>query len=563
MPTTKLEKADVENLQIFVNACDLRRDLHSFARYVSENEIKRAHRDNTLPKAHLKRIAKLMTDTSVIRDVNDDGYSLWIDYIDRLSLKLGFVDYQTEGTYMGYSSQSESYPDNYIDFSDKTYENFLNQSLQKQEDDILNVLVHDAEPCDNEFFKHGPLSMLDRFDGWGCATGTMTQISFLKTRTYLLELLSNCEAGVWYSTASLIEYVENNNPFFLIPEKLSLKKPQYDEGLYHNFIETKTGSRYGKSWGVENLKDRFQRVEGRFIERFLEGIPLNLGYVDAAYSEKREDNYPSLNRLQAFRVTDRLLNAINGSVKEPEITVLPNYEIHIDSLLYPAKALDRLFDLCDVVIIDIHSVLKLSKKKVIEQLAVHENLNVIGLLKRLSVHEIPGNVKKEIATWAEHADNFIVYRGFGLLEGDMDRDSAGRFVSVAVAPDINIILDPETLHKHLEKAGKIPVYVNHSDSSLKSLQNNIQSRFARKNSPKKRKAQKINKYTLKRTVHVILEFPDKEIYEAFTNALLDKGYVLDTNNQMKTVSYTKRDEKIITEVLNSIKMKYSTVIKDT
>ncbi len=563
MPMIKLEKADVENLEVFVNACDLRRDLHAFARYVSENEIKRAHRDNSLPKAHLKRIAKIMTDTSLIRDVNDEGYSAWIDYIDRLSLKLDFVDYKTEGTYMGYSSHTESYPDNYIEFSDKIYGNFLNQSLQEQEDEIRKVLVNDAEPCKNEFFIYGPLSILDRFNSRGCATGTMRQIPFSKIRTYLLELLSNCQSGVWYSTGSLIEYLKNNNPFFLIPEKLSLKRTPNNKDRYHNFVETKTGSIYGESWSVGNLKDRFQRVEGRFIERFLEGIPLNMGYVDVAYSKAKKDIYPSMNRLRAFKVTDRLLNAMNGSIKEPEITVLPNYEIHVESLFYPAKALGRLLDLCNVVTIDIHTVLKLTKKRVIEQLAVHEKLDVIGLLKRLSVHDIPGNVEKEIAAWAEHADNFIVYQGFGLLEGDMDRDSADRFAFAAIAPDVNIVRDPETLYENLEKAEKIPVYINHSDSTLKSLQNNVQSRFARKNSLKKGKAQKRNKYTLKRTVHIILEFPDKEKYEVFTSALLDKGYVLDTNNQSKTVSYTKKNEKIVAEVLSLLKKKYNIVIKDT
>ncbi len=114
----------------------------------------------------------------------------------------------------------------------------------------------------------------------------------------------------------------------------------------------------------------------------------------------------------------------------------------------------------------------------------------------------------------------------------------------------------------MEKAGKIPIYVNHSNSGLKSLANNIQSKFAKKNSPKK-SAQKRKQFTLKRTIHTILEFPDKQIYEAFTSALLDNEFVLNTNNQAKTVSFTKNDEKIVIQVLNSLKKKYSTVIKDT
>jgi hypothetical protein len=104
--------------------------------------------------------------------------------------------------------------------------------------------------------------------------------------------------------------------------------------------------------------------------------------------------------------------------------------------------------------------------------------------------------------------------------------------------------------------------VNHSNSGLKSLPDNVQSKFARKNKPEK-SAQKRKQFTLKRTIYTILEFPDKQIYEAFTGVLLDNGSVLNTNNQTRTVSYTKKDEKIVIDVLNSLKKKYSTVIKDT
>jgi len=224
--------------------------------------------------------------------------------------------------------------------------------------------------------------------------------------------------------------------------------------------------------------------------------------------------------------------------------------------------MDRLLDLCNVVTEGVHTVLKPVKKKVIEQLVVDEKLDVNGLLKRLSGHAIPANVEKEITSWSERADNFIVYQGFGLLEGNMDKETADRFASAAIAPDINIVHDPKKLYNHLEKAGKIPFYVNHSDSVLKSPPGAVQRRFAGKNSPKKSRGHKRKKFTLKRTVHTILEFPDKELYEAFKGALLDNGSVLDTNNQTRTVSYKKGDEKVVVKILNSLKKKYSTVIKD-
>jgi hypothetical protein len=80
---------------------------------------------------------------------------------------------------------------------------------------------------------------------------------------------------------------------------------------------------------------------------------------------------------------------------------------------------------------------------------------------------------------------------------------------------------------------------------------------AQKPGPRKKR-----RFTLKRTVHLILEFPDKAMFEAFTHALLDKGYALDTNKQTRTVSYAQKDETIIKDVLNSLKKNFPAVIKN-
>lgn len=557
----ELKRTDVKNLDVFANPYDLRRDLHAFSRYVSYSEIKRAHRDNSLPKTHLKRIAKMMSDASLISDVDEDGGSPWIDFVDRLSLKLGFVDYETEGQYMGYSSYTQSYPDNYIQFLNDTYESLMGESLQEQEDEILRTLANDAAPCKNEFFTIGPLSRLDRFDSFGCATGVMNHIRFPQARMHLLQLLADCRPGVWYSTASLIEHLKNSNPFFLIPKKLPLERDEYRKDRYHNFAERKPGHGWGESWAVGHKEDSFERVEGRFVERFLEGIPLSMGYVEAAYSKESADVYPSMGRLSAFRVTDLLPCAMNGSIKEPEIRVLPNHEIHVDSMFYPAKAMERLLDFCDVVTEGIHAILRLVKKKVIGLLAVEE-LDVAGLLRDLSGQEVPANIQEEIASWSERADDFVVYQGFGLLEGRVGKELADRFVSQAVAPDVNIVREPKKLYRHLEKAGEIPFYAEHSGSALRSLPGTIRSRFAGKKRRSKRRRRKTEKLTLRRTVHTILEFPDKELYEAFTGALSGNGSALETNNQTRTVSYTKEGEKTAMDILDSLKTKYSTVIQD-
>ena len=116
--------------------------------------------------------------------------------------------------------------------------------------------------------------------------------------------------------------------------------------------------------------------------------------------------------------------------------------------------------------------------------------------------------------------------------------------------------------KHLELAQKVPTYVNHSDRAFKSLEDTVDSKFADKRRAKQPGPHKKRRFTLKRTVHLILEFPDNAMFEAFTHALLDKGYAMDTNKPARTVSYSQKDETIIKDVMDSLKKKFPAVIKN-
>ncbi|MBW2370544.1 MAG: hypothetical protein JRH15_21945 [Deltaproteobacteria bacterium] len=67
----------------------------------------------------------------------------------------------------------------------------------------------ETDPHLNEFFTKLPLSTLNRFSSFGCATGTVKYINFPKIRSDLLELIANCRAGVWYRTTLLIAYLKS------------------------------------------------------------------------------------------------------------------------------------------------------------------------------------------------------------------------------------------------------------------------------------------------------------------------------------------------------------------
>ena len=98
----KVESIDVAQLDAATELPDLRRDLHVFVDYVRAREVKRSHRGNMLSKADAKRLARLLSDKEAVREVDEEGSSAWIDFVDDIALELGFVHYDTKGQYAGY-----------------------------------------------------------------------------------------------------------------------------------------------------------------------------------------------------------------------------------------------------------------------------------------------------------------------------------------------------------------------------------------------------------------------------------------------------------------------------
>ena len=172
MTPIDLEPADIANLDLVTNPADLRRDIHAFVDYARTHEIKRGHRDNQLPMAHRQRLARLMSDPRIAQ-VGEDGNAPWIEHVDAVCFFLGFVRYNTEGIYAGYSSSSESFPDNYMKWDGPQYDRFLDLPLLEQEQRLLGIHLKETGAGVCEFFSEGPLSRLDRFDTRGCATGVV------------------------------------------------------------------------------------------------------------------------------------------------------------------------------------------------------------------------------------------------------------------------------------------------------------------------------------------------------------------------------------------------------
>ena len=222
-PGPNLTQANINEpgneLSVFSNQYDLRHDLHAYVEYVQKRDVKRLHRSNELNLSDLKRLAKLMSDSSAIEFLESYGFSKWVNYVDELALLFKFVNYETEGIYVGYTSREPSFPDNYIEVDNKIYEQFIDLPLLEQEKKLLSLLVNHYIGGYNEFYATTSLGRLSGFSTRGSATSIMPELDFARARRFILEVLQSCKPGVWYTTSSLIQYLKEHHLYFLIPEK--------------------------------------------------------------------------------------------------------------------------------------------------------------------------------------------------------------------------------------------------------------------------------------------------------------------------------------------------------
>ena len=558
-----LESIDVTPLDVATKLPDLRRDLHVFVDYVRAREVKRSHRGNALSKADAKRLAKILSDPEAVREVDEEGYSAWINFVDKVTRQFGFVRYDTGGQYAGHTSQEPSFPDNYIEFRATPYEQFLAEKAAKQESMLLELLVHEGQSSASEFYRRGVLGRLEGFDHWGSALGVMPTLDFPAVRRFLLGLLSECPSGQWLSVSSLVEHLKNHHHYFLIPAKPRFKNEHEARfGRYGNFRESK------EAWGHEidiheRDQDGFERVEGRYVERFLEGIPLVLRYVDVAYAPKPpEAIYPSLGCLNAFRVSDRLRRALEGRIAEPRVTVTPNFDVHVIAETYPAGILAQLAPLCEMVSQGTSIVLKLTKQKVAAARAVSPGLDAAGLLRALSGGELPANIVHELSAWSEHGEKFALYVNCSVLETDQDLPAADPFTVERVAAGIRLVRSPDKLFDELERRELMPVRIKHGDQAFTPLPKSAWTRFPKGAVGREKPREPKPRVTLTRMTRVQLVCPDRELLDKLHRLLLECQCPAEIDRPNLTLTYSKQYESAVANAIRRLKTEYRLEIDD-
>ncbi len=569
----QLQTLDPHPLRIFSNSRDLLHDLFTYLDYVGSRSIKRMTRSNEIPRADMQRLAKLLNIAPPEKDDWMYARQHWIDFVDELALRLGLVSYDIKGKYRGYTSSEPSFIENYIIVNETNLQKFFELSPAAQEKRLLETLIHaksfgNYDNYNNEFFQDSVLGELDHFSLRGSGTGLMPTLNFPKIRLFLLDVLKNLPAGQWFSTESLIAWLKSNHPYFLIPQNAPKKdRWGHEIGRYDNFYEGKDQWNPQSKTVPPNAPDAFERVEGRYVERFLENIPLTLRFVDVAYGPNPYTGlYPSRGQLKAFRINERFLRLMSGEIAAPKVTVQPNFEVIIESDFYPAAIISQVAALGEQVS-DPNSghgayvgIFRLIKASVAAAQVENPDLDVIDLLKTLSGRDLPPNVQIELDEWTGHADQFTLYEGFALLESVDELPDADTFTVERITPTLRLVRDPEKLFSRLETFGHVPMRVAHGSADFFPIADTAVSVFPKESAWAK--AQETAKQVrVRRIVTVSYQFPDAESFAAIQKELAELRCPFQSEPATRTVLIHQAEQGKFDEALAKLTDEFAIVIE--
>jgi hypothetical protein len=557
--TLSLTPISPTGLNIVSNDRDILRDLFTYLEYAGERNIKRMTRSNEIPRADLVRLAKLMEIEPPEKDEWIYARPYWISFIDNLALSLGLVSYDLKGEYRGQNSADPTFIENYVVVDEKQLGKFLKLAPAQQEKNILDSLNLGKSPHRyddtrfNEFFHDGPLGILDKFNSRGSTTGVLPTLNFSEIRLFLLGLLNQCPPGQWFSTQSLVAFLKANHPTFLIPKDLP-KIVRWGKvyGRYDNFYEGSLNESPQKTIQPDE-PDAFERVEGRYVERFFEYIPLIMRFVDVAYDPAPDTGrVPSCGELKAFRVNERLQRLMSGKALLPKVTVQPNFEIVIESDFYPAALIHQVAALGHYVSSPKSGpgayvgIFRLHKAAVAAAHVAQPNLDVVALLKTLGGRDLPPNVQIELEEWAGHADQFTLYEGFSILESEGGIPKVDKFTVEQITPNLRLVRSAEALFSTLESLDLVPLRIQHPGREFKRIPESAASVFPKESAVIPKAARPVK---ASRMVTISYQFPDQECLDAICKTLAELRCPFQADPKIRMVTFQQKEQAKFDEAL--------------
>ncbi len=467
---------------------NLRRDVYRFVDFARHETIKRSHRANEIPRGPATKLSKLLSWEGEAAYVQADGIGYWSDYVSDVARWLGLVNFDVKGVYAGYSSNEPSFPDNFVKVDAKGFATWLEATPVEKERRILDALTKREG---NEFLRSATLFPEEpRFGSWGSALGPLSRMKLPAVRQRLLTILAELPVGVWMSMTSLVEHVKTTaraailspdlkreppSEYEVMRAKPGTKVPEKLVDLYQNFTENPDdrGLRDKPRPITEQTPDAFERVEGRYLQYFLQEIPYLCGFVDLALAKlpaKLDYGRPLMDRVRAFRLTPRLAQVVRGDagLNRVSVTVLPDFQVIVEAPSWPDREIEVLAQLCVTVKEDgpIHH-LKIDRKQVVAWAAgQREDGGAKTLLETLSGRPMPGNVSSELDAWCGHAEKLTVLENVAVVElrgpdADAVRGELGKLVVDQGSRGFVVTTDPERTVAVLEQRQRVPRVITH------------------------------------------------------------------------------------------------------
>ena len=535
--------------------------LHAYMDYLMEREIKRTYRGNHIPDPDYKRIC------ICVGQKDTPGNREKINEADRMAYAIGWIKYDKEGSY-GYSSEERLYRNNIIYLDKKVYQQYL---AIKSDDHRYNTLVKcfysgytpkHNELFDQDYYGAGVLNKF-HFDRYGYGREVLENIQFDQVRLTLITYLSKFTPGKWYTTQSFIEAIEKQEPYFFIPKNHKVSRYNPDKSRYADFYESSISGDYQKRAIDEKDLDAFQRVEGRFVERFLESLPYTLGWVELAYTKKCPDDVlPSYGHLQAFKITPILDMLYKQSVPAPRVTLLPNYEMTVEGLYYPVTLMHQLAQLGDINHQGTVSQVTLNKDKIIKLSAAQPELDIVLMLKKITHQSLPHNVETDLSEWCQQGEAFTLYNEVVLFESPYSHDCLKEHLVKNIAKGVFMVSDDQKLAAKLDKAQDVSLIINHSNDAFTLLPKSYNTRLPKVGVKQVKKKQPKRKIKLKKQTHVSYDFLDKEAFQLIKETLIAKKIVIGVNESNRTISFSKQYETDFKQALKTAHDRYQFIIEE-
>ncbi|HEY3999684.1 MAG TPA: hypothetical protein VGO93_12500 [Candidatus Xenobia bacterium] len=522
---------DVAGLKVVTNSLDLRRHLKVYVDYVSRRTVKRTYRGNHLPDGDESRLRQLM-----------EAPTEWLAVVETAAARLGLVDWRT--TTDQHDRSGPLFPDNYIRVNTDPIERYWRQPLIDSERQLMDALTTSAM---SEFYSALPLSRLDRFRHWSWRKGPVDNLAYGAARATLLDTLAQLAPDIWHGTAALVECMRRARPEFLFDAAAS-RQCDLEELLC------------GRSSGVR-LNGRghgFEPREGRYIERFLEGFPLVLGYVDVAYGDalSPEGTEPSWGRLRAFRVRPVLRQVLHRTLPPPRVSVQPDFEVHVEASLAPVGLVHSLSFLGEVVAEDTVSIVRLRRDKVAKWATENPPASLIPWLEKLADRPLPPNVHTELEDWLGQADVFTLYTSHGVVEGEVPTRLFEGHAPIGIGPGVHVVEKPGDLHGALEAAGLVPVHLRHPDTSVATAPRGTTTRFPKEQSkPAKNPARP--SVAVQRETTVRLRLSDTSCRDKLVARLVEVRCPFQRDGD--ALVYSGRHAAAVDKLLESFKSEYRMV----